>query len=1496
MSGTLLHRAPSHQPPPPSASKSRSRGSCHNAGGNNNDNDDGVPNLDLNTAHYTNGVVEVTARRSGPGTTTCFAPPPISIARSTATHTTSTLPLLQQPCYLPPHSQRSRLEAEEEPLQDSLSYSEVATSLKVDNGDQRRLHSAARDSADSSVVFAGQDDVEEVNVTSDTASTSFCAPSTRGVEARGRVGNESSAEQSPVFYEERRDGRSIDGGSNTFAPHPYDCTASQHSATTTVPTYAALHIGLDVEGQPERTSRKLVYSASATLTSPVENSTAWKSKGGVVSDRHGNDEDNESASSPQLHHTSSAHVNVLLDSDVVHTHLRRMAPLVPPVLIEEDEGEKVESLKDVNVATERLSPSRSSHHSSHAAAADLNPGEVQNTFVAASTALHPPQPLPPTPHSDLDRADAEMESAMKEMAERLRSRDRAGRRRVDSNGGGDDQLSSGAVRSKENSPPAPSATSSAVSTSPRFHKEAADDVGRSSVLSETPDEPHLLHESCDLVESGGDDDVASTAGDAVMQRSTAIKSPDDTEDDAVVAGGECDVRHRSSYAFFSSQLPQPMDRRAHIHELAKILREGEALLMSPRGHDAPNDTKGDEEDANGDNYADVAGGGEEEGCVRQEKDATPVQFSPPPPPPRRRAPLTSPLAVPPVSREASLSLGEASMAHASATMATFAAHSATSPSLPTQQEPHTSPAKPSDVQLGDTADAAATVRATAADVYVSHSTGIDLAGTATADGLEGKLEMLCGPMTPAKEHPASTEEGAPGDVNASTASLSASTSQRHRPPPRLLCPPTPSPSRSRVDGDADVSEVLQPQGDVSAESRELQGLLKNSSAATTGAAGAVEGYLDSDAVPVVVPHSTSAAVALRGLIAPFTNLHHPSAPLLSSPEEKQLSAPSPPPAEAVVEEGCDSTASVLTVPSDGERNDGYPHSVLLGPIDASVCAAEEDVPAPLSPKVSREPSIPSQRPLRGGATRHADAATAPPAPASASVAAAWFCRTDKEERQGLAPLTNGGAAAAGGTALIQSTSVVRRTLDQPTEHEKDAGEGLQLSCAARPFPLSQPSSQRTPSHLLARYGSSEVPVAGAAATAPELWSTVDELEGTQDEEGEAEGLHDQLPLPPFSISEGSHRPLPKSPTSDTSSPLPVRPIMYDHCLGMQNEMSSGSEDDEAHLLYETSGAGHPPNAKVGRPTWQSDTFSGGLFDDNDEDDNDGDGADAHTSMEEMLQRAEGTSAVLRLELTAATSRAVAAEEALLARSEECAELHALVDRLQTELAAAAAAAGAAGATVCASSVPSRADAAVQAAEHSPPPAPRIISPAQNSPSAVPAVPSSAPRAQGRGDGSGGLFSEDACSSNEWRCRHDTVALELAAVKSSMAEQLAVLDRLGLHPPFTEEVVAAAQRRLRHVRVVNARSGVAAAGGAKSAVHDGTRQPSATATGVAAPPAKMRAGDKNSLVSLLARRKQLQQRQQQEQEIVGEKGVKAKSRSGSLRDAADAKENTFSSQR
>ncbi|CCW66954.1 unnamed protein product, partial [Phytomonas sp. Hart1] len=43
----------------------------------------------------------------------------------------------------------------------------------------------------------------------------------------------------------------------------------------------------------------------------------------------------------------------------------------------------------------------------------------------------------------------------------------------------------------------------------------------------------------------------------------------------------------------------------------------------------------------------------------------------------------------------------------------------------------------------------------------------------------------------------------------------------------------------------------------------------------------------------------------------------------------------------------------------------------------------------------------------------------------------------------------------------------------------------------------------------------------------------------------------------------------------------------------------------------------------------------------------------------------------------------------------------------------------------------------------------------------------------------------------WRDRYEELVVELRGLKTAMAEQKAVLDRLGLHPPYREEMVGAA---------------------------------------------------------------------------------------------------------
>ena len=1418
MSGTLLHRAPSHQPPPPSASKSRSRDSCHI--------DDGVPNLHLNTAHYTGGgVVEV---RVGPhrdptshfDRPSCFLYADTKRPCNSQNATTTTSALLHRP--LPTGPQRSRLEAEEDALLDSLSFSEAPASPDAEEDAVPRhayLHEVDSSSTVSSVVFDGHDE-EQKAPNSDVVSTLFCLPSTGGVE---RAADVSSTEQSPVFYEEEeKDGRN-DGcpTSESLRRRLHDRTATPRGAV-----HAAAHRPLDLEEPPQHTSRKLIYSASAVLTSPLENAASGNNSGnssdtssnkaGLPRGKYtvppppslfGYDDDDEgnASSSPQLRHNHLPSGDVEQDGGGARACPARMVPLVPPTLVEK-EGEDAGS-PDVDKALPtmigasagREAANRQWSSSSHDRAAS-------STAVGANAALGSPLPhLPPTPHTDLDRADAEMESAMQEIAARLRDHDRSVHPlRAGPGGGGsggynnaNNGSSDGVVLSKGNSPSTPRAsTASSPSSAPRFHAqrtEHKDDIYE-SLASDVSDAPHLMHSRGGSLDDGLVDDPEEAAevgniNDAHLVESVCEEAREKEVDGAGAADNDLLCQHAlmkspsegsarglaapvsdanpAGYTFFSSQLPPPVDRRAHIYELAKILREGEALLTSQSNEERSKE-------------------GEDEGRQATGKTAN-----------MRTAAGKLFTMLPPV-KEADNSAGEA--------MAAATAGAYTYPRANTDS-----------------------VSAIAADGSMMGE-----------EGLSSSQAQVVGSGTPASPHTASIDAAA-AELNFFSASLSASTSRRHRPPPRLLCPPTPSPSRSRAEEGKEA--------DASPEPSTMNSHSNAHSVAGVGTArGAPQVFsFHNSTVPLVMPFSASAVVTLNNVAVPFSSNTSAFTCLAPATVERSASStlPSSTPADLNGDDGNDgdSTASVLTAVSDAEKRDLFPCSALGGLTDASVCAAEEGVPAPLSPRCDREPSLRACRSsLPRGEVEVAGAH-------EGLTSAAAFHRTDRETRRGAdsrgfgisskggaststpttrAAVVGDGGGSGSGTSLIARPSTVRRSLARLPSREKQTGNR---------DPFSSPLSQRTSSHPLMRRSTA----AGAAVVASEKWSTVDELDDMEEEEHEKESTSDHVVLPPCFSSEGSPHRQCKSPASDTSSPLPVRPTDRLPTLPLDDADEENSE--EAHLMY---GMGPDTQAMKdkSRATWQSEASSDGLFDDEEDD------GDAHTSMEEMLQRAEGKTAVLRLELAAATDRATTAEDALRVKEEECTELHALVDRLQAELAAACesgrAAAAAAAAMADATATPAtppwplRVDAEVQAAVRLP--APRM-SPAVDSPAAT--------RAEAVTPQGTSADETNTAAEKEWRRRYDTVALELAAVKTSTAEQLAVLDRLGLRPPFTEDVICAAQRRLRRVRVANAPAPLPARKTGDAA--ESSNSPAVTGVGV-----KMRVGEKKSILALLAQRKQQQQ--------------------------------------
>ncbi|KPI88576.1 hypothetical protein ABL78_2309 [Leptomonas seymouri] len=1244
----------------------------------------------------------------------------------------------------------------------------------------------------------------------------------------------SAGRRATLFGEEGEEEERAADGLRSLKLRSYDRTAAPSDIATTL--HAAVHSPLDLEGQSERTSRKLVYSASAVLASPFD-APAQVSKGVALTVNNAwcpsvggcNNDEDDNTSSPQLHRDGLVHEGSN-KHNVMRVHPCRMAPLVPLTSTEDAGGPPECTVQAVDNGKAQANAEGSSRGSMIADPLHAQKPGNPSTDVAPPS----PLPMPPTPHSDLNRADAAMESAMVEMAARLRSRDASGR--YINGGGATDERSSGAVVSKGSSPVVPHSLSSSSSSFPFYeepeHKSCA------SVLSETPDEPHLMHapgvaddalidhskeaehggeDSADLVNSTRDVDVASAADDAMFPRRTQRKNSSVTEE--AVEGSS----NTPAYTFFTSQLPPPVDRRARISELAKALREGEARLTLIPSLQPPSNA--------------VEGGGE--GVMGDSPGRTTP--SPPPPPPRRGAPLASP----PAFRDSPFSLVEAEILHPPPAITVQHATSLLS-----------SPQKvlPKVLQTEAAGDAAVT-----ADIHTCHNSAITaMTGLVASVEEQATSYLQAGQTTPWGVRTATA--GDISELGFSSVLLTESASHHRRPPPRVLCPPTPSPSKSRSDEDEEML-MQQTHNDGAAGGCEQQDGLTAPEREECPSSENNEAGKD-DAMPVVVPRAACNATILAGLAHPFSEDNNcASYPVALQPERFSSSVPAKAGTE-VLEDGGDSTVSVLIVSSD-EKEGLHSYPLACRQLDASACAADDDVSAPLSPTWGEGPPFPSQRRLLVGEEEILSRAL---------VRTTMFHRTDDEVQQSnaLANVHHAAAAlnvpaavaadATGGTVLAQDTPVVRHSLSGlACKEDEDSVESRQPSRAARASPRPHSVSQRTLSYLKVRRSSAD-----AAAFLRETWSSVDELEEMQDKE---DSINRKLPLPILSASEGSHhRQRSNSVASSMSSPMPVPPASD---RGVSKEGVEEDEDSEAHLMYSTSGAARGAAIAAGCSTSQSKTLSGSLFDDDGEGEDDGD----QTPIGAVLQRVEGNNAVLRLELAAVADRAATAEDALRTRNEECTELHALVDRLQAEVTAMREAATSS-AVACLSDTVGlapklvRVDAEVQATEKfmEEQSCSSLVSTSQDQPC----------DAGGRGD-------DARISSDEWRRRHDTVAKELAEVKSSMAEQLSVLDRLGLCPPFTEEVISAVQRRLRHVKVVNPSMKTAEAMTRSKNLTD----INFSSAGVA-PPMNMRLEKNRSVLSLLKQRRH--RRDGSAQKLLMPLAGTAKSRSGSAHSSASAKEN------
>ncbi|TPP48333.1 hypothetical protein CGC21_13415 [Leishmania donovani] len=472
--------------------------------------------------------------------------------------------------------------------------------------------------------------------------------------------------------------------------------------------------------------------------------------------------------------------------------------------------------------------------------------------------------------------------------------------------------------------------------------------------------------------------------------------------------------------------------------------------------------------------------------------------------------------------------------------------------------------------------------------------------------------------------------------------------------------------------------------------------------------------------------------------------------------------------------------------------------------DTSVSVGDAGGPLPLSPRcASSEPSKPR---LHGGHTFASSAYRADSAPqhagaVTANSASCLGCEQATSCAASHRSISPPSAAVTAAVPLMQHDGAVE---DSPI-----------LPICATSFPhggqstgrMSLPSSRRDGCcGALSSWSTSSAACEGTGAD-----NTVDVANDATDDvvQGHALTIRQSANTrksPSTAVAEGEKHPqVPmKLLPSSAGSPSPIRPStgcasdkerlhhelpMLHLCPGGGGEVGDGQQDDadsndeydEAHLCCEdwASSPAEPAAAAATCQTRPSDTL-GGLHVDGNDDNNDGDDGGEDTAgqtwAEEALRRAEAECAVLRLELTFATERAVAAEANAQVRERECAELHALVSRMQAQLAAAQ----------------TRADAEVQVAACTASlddiAASAFSSP--NSPNLLGTTPLSMRKGTALVEGT------------VWRRRHDIVAQELATLKVSMAEQLAVLDRLGMQPPFSEELVCAAERRLRHVKVAH----------------------------------------------------------------------------------------------
>ncbi|KAG5489360.1 hypothetical protein GH5_00228 [Leishmania sp. Ghana 2012 LV757] len=1187
---------------------------------------------------------------------------------------------------------------------------------------------------------------------------------------------------------------------------------------------------------PPRTSRKLVYSASGTMLS----STAAHDK--VVASDSAETLATTPTISDSVHDGEDGNAAALIVKRSVDAAVPR-GTLVIPSVAASDILDAPPSVRSYSAALPSCSapPTLSprdvdtslSLSTAHAKTTSLTgfaaqkPGETATMQEACRSA----PPLCARSRFEVECTDAGVESAMREMAERLQRHSYHGVAVATS------PMSDGGVASR--------------GSTPSFRRnESENREGARDNRMESHHTPSAFPFSAprNSTDDPADADTKSAREDDLLvgQRfrkpTTCVAESFDVQHGGHALRKEAAAPASAGYELFYSPLSPPEDRRAHVYELAKALCEdgfhatfprcSEGLLTSPAAEEHPRD-----------GVEDVA-----------------------------------PLCISYATGDTSLFVSEAILV--SDDVATLSSKNTPLPPL------HGEALAPHQQEL------------TGAGLQVSYSNS---GPGGRAEELRGCSELSGAPLlqfSAAEGMPrASPAEGVSAAAeliweSSATPSRTPCSSRRQRPPPRMLCPPTPSPSPSpprtiamdavfataanveeREEMDADAKRQGFPEVAPGTEPQIWPQVCRATALPRQPALGLCAGRVHVEAADEGPRMATTAAADATTSSLCQSPLR-PSSSVPAAPADTAVSA-SALAAHIAASAGvhCDAKVGFISRSSSCheravEENDGAWRE-LPGEVKNKEGALAEPRCA------SSEPSQPRLNECGHTFARSAFRADSAPQ----QVGAAAVERAGSVGCKGVTSCT----ASRGSTSPRNAAVIPAVPLAQ---HSSPGDDSPTLPVNATSFTHGELNVGGMSPRLVplegcrgACWSSSN---SNAARGYTEVESTVD---GVDDSAG---GVVRGQFISPRQPDSARKSPLPVGAegeehlhvqrtllSSSATSPSPIRPPIrrassQEWLLGeapalllcgsgdvggCHHHGSEGSdEDDEAHLRYdaETFAAAEPTVAAATCPTCQRETLSGVYDDGSDEHNDDGKDTAERTSVAEALHLAESNCAVLRVELTSATERAAVAEATARARESECAELHALVSRMQAELAAVQAAAEWA-------TTKKRVDAEAQTAACTDSvvgvAAPALSS--SNSPKRL------ANTTQSRQDGT------ELAEGAVWRHRHDIVAQELVTLKDRMAEQLAVLDRLGMQPPFSEERVCAAERRLRHVRVAHAPGAATKVNHADEALSEKSLTPTCAASvdgatalspmagraSASATAKRMQARNSNMIATLLSQRKQ-----------------------------------------